>query len=68
MKIKVRVNSQNFSLNISQLLNNLKKEVIAFIKVERSSLFFISGAWPVLIDEFVEYARPLIKGPKSTTV
>ena len=24
----------------------------------------IAGAWPVLIDEFVEHARPLIRGEK----
>lgn len=32
-------------------------------------IFFLSlqGAWPVLIDDFVEYAKPLLQG-KSTTV
>ena len=28
---------------------------------------FASGAWPVLIDEFVEHARPLIAAARTST-
>ena len=69
-----------FHLTSSQILSSFHGFINAEIKADviqeldlkiiilTSCYFFIvSGAWPVLIDEFVEYAKPKVTG-KQTTV
>lgn len=35
------------------------------LSVQQLSEFLFSGAWPVLIDDFVEYAKPAIQARRN---